>query len=150
MSSGLAVDINNTQGQEALGDLDLNGVADLMAQQRHADGALVGDQALEGICFVSAHDAVLGLLAGGHVHVLDGGAHGHVVGVDLALGDDHSVVDDGLQAGDLGLVLGLIVTGFGVFSVFGKVAEAAGDLDGLLLMLGIINGFLNYKSKRMS
>ena len=94
-----------------------------------AHGALVADLAVDGVSLGAANNVVLlGLIIAGH---FDGnvGANRNAVHAQLALVDDHSVLDHLLQLGDAVLHQTLGVLGFIVLAVLRKVAVAAGFLD---------------------
>ena len=82
------------------GQQDLSLLAHGLAQQSVAHRALVADLAVDGVSLGTANDIVLlGLIIADH---LDGnvGANSNAVHAQLALVDDHSVLDHLLQLGD--------------------------------------------------
>ena len=107
------------------GQQDLSFLAHGLAQQSVAHGALVADLAVDGVSLGAANDIVLlGLIIADH---LDGnvGANSNAVHAQLALVDDHSVLDHLLQLGDAVLHQTLGVLGFIVLAVLRKVAAVS-------------------------
>ena len=108
---------------------DGDDVADGCADERFADGGLIGDLAHEAVGLGGADDAVLLGLGLFHVLDYDGAADVDAVGGDILLGNDFDVLQDLLEFFDPGLDVALFVLGCIVLGVLGQVALFARFLD---------------------
>ena len=126
----LAFDLDNAVNDGADGGVHADLVSLFCAHERLAEGGILGDGVMHGVCLLRADDLVLGHLAAG-LYVCDrhAAADADSVGACVALVDDDGVQQDILDLSDAGVQLALLVLRFIIFAVFAQVAEAARLLD---------------------
>ena len=133
-SFSLAFDLLDSVTDVAEGRFHHDLLAFLGAQERLAEGRLLGDDAVHGIGLLRADDLIAGFLAIGALNG-DGAADGDGVRRGGLIHDDH-MLQDHFQLGNAGIELALLVLCLIILAVFAEVAEAAGDLDLLRHLVG--------------